>query len=97
VPVAPTNTTAVPFYYRAITSTDVNGAMTAATTAGFATTAGSSQVYVVEVDEQELASAGYKYVRLKMVEVVDSPVLGGILIVLNNPKFGSSTTNSVID
>jgi hypothetical protein len=52
---------------------------------------------VVEVDEQELASAGYKYVRLKMVEVVDSPVLGGILIVLNNPKFGYSTTNSVID
>ena len=95
--VTPTTTTAVPFYYRAVTSNDTNGAMTAATTAGFATTAGSSQVYVVEVDEQELASAGYKYVRLKMVEVVDSPVLGGILIVLNNPKYGSSTTNSVID
>jgi hypothetical protein len=95
--VTPSNTTAVPFYYRAITSNDTNGAMTAATTTGFATTAGSSQVYVVEVDEQELASAGYKYVRLKMVEVVDSPVLGGILIVLNNPKFGYSTTNSVID
>jgi hypothetical protein len=95
--VTPSNTTAVPFYYRAITPNDTNGAMTAATTAGFATTAGSSQVYVIEVDHAELASVGYKYVRLKMVEVVDSPVLGGILIVLNNPRFGNSTTNSVID
>jgi hypothetical protein len=95
--VTPSNTTAVPFYYRAITPNDTNGAMTAATTAGFATTAGSSQVYVIEVDQAELASVGCKYVRLKMVEVVDSPVLGGILIVLNNPRFGNSTTNSVID
>lgn len=95
--VTPSNTTAVPFYYRAITPNDTNGAMTAATTAGFATTAGSSQVYVIEVDQAELASVGYKYVRLKMVEGVDSPVLGGILIVLNNPRFGNSTTNSVID
>jgi hypothetical protein len=95
--VTPSNTTAVPFYYKAITSNDTQGAMTAATTAGFATTAGSSQVYVIECDEQELASAGYKYVRLKAVEVVDSPVLGGILIALNNPKYGQSATNSVID
>lgn len=95
--VTPSNTTAVPFYYRAVTSTDVNGAMTAATTSGFATTAGSSQIYHIEVDQAEIMTAGYKYVRLKMVEVVDSPVLGGILIQLNNPKFGYSTTNSVID
>jgi hypothetical protein len=95
--VTPSNTTAVPFYYRAVTSNDTNGAMTAATTSGFALTAGSSQVYIIEVDEQELASAGYKYVRLKAVEVVDSPVLASILIILNNPKYGYSTNNSVID
>lgn len=95
--VTPSNTTAVPFYYRAITSNDTNAAMTAAAAAGFTTTAGSSQIYVIEVDEQELASAGYKYVRLKAVEVVDSPVLGGIVIVLNNPKYGYSASNSVID
>lgn len=93
----PSNTTAVPFYYKAITSNDTQGAMTAAAAAGFTTTAGSSQIYVIECDEQELASAGYKYVRLKAVEVVDSPVLGGIVIALNNPKYGQSATNSVID
>lgn len=95
--VTPTTATAVQFYYKAITSNDTQGAVIAATSAGFATTAGSSQVYTIEVDSQELASAGFKYARLKMVEVVDSPVLGGILIHLNNPKYGASTTNSVID
>lgn len=95
--VTPTTTSAVPFYYKAITSSDTQGAVTAATSAGFATTAGSSQMYVVQVDAQELASAGYKYVRLKAVEVVDSPVLGGIAIALIGPKFGGSATNSVID
>jgi hypothetical protein len=95
--VTPTTTAAVPFYYRALTATDVNGAMTAATSAGFTTTAGSAQIYTIQVDQAELASAGYKYVRLKAVEVVDSPVLAGILIQLCNPKHGSSSTNSVID
>ncbi|MEN6534641.1 MAG: hypothetical protein ABFD89_13315 [Bryobacteraceae bacterium] len=95
--VTPTNSTAVPFYYKAITSNDTQGSMTAATSAGFATTAGSSQMYAVMVDAQELADAGYKYVRLKAVEVVDSPVLGGIAIALVQPRFGGSATNSVID
>jgi hypothetical protein len=95
--VTPSNTTAVPFYYKAITSTDIQGAMTAATTAGFTTTAGSSQMYAVQVSAQELASAGYKYARLKAVEVVDSPVLGGIAIALLNPKYGGSASNTVID
>jgi hypothetical protein len=95
--VTPSNTTAVPFYYKSITSTDVQGSMTAAAAAGFTTTAGSSQIYAVMVDAQELASAGYKYARLKAVEVVDSPVLGGIAIALVQPRFGGSATNSVID
>jgi len=95
--VTPSNTTAVPFFYKAITSTDVQGAVTATTSAGFATTAGSSQMYAVQVDAQELASAGYKYARLKAVEVVDSPVLGGIAIALLGPKFGGSATNTAID
>lgn len=94
--VTPSNTTAVPFYYKAITSTDVQGAVTAAAAAGFALTAGSSQMYAVEVNAQELMSAGYKYARLKAVEVVDSPVLAGIVIALTGPRMGPSATNSAI-
>ncbi len=77
--VSASNTTAIPFRYKAITSTDVEGALTASAAAGFATTAGSSQLYAIEVDSAELADTGYQYVRLAAVEVADDPVLGGIL------------------
>lgn len=93
----PTTTTAVPFFSKSITSTDIQGAMTARAAAGFTTTAGSSQQYVIQVDAEELQNAGYSYVRLKAVEVVDSPVLGGIAIVLGNSRFGGSATATEID
>ena len=80
---------AIPFTYRSyagatdVPSTDpIN-----ATSAGFTTTAGSNQEYVVEVDADALLASGYNYVRLKMVEVVNDPVLGGVLISLRNPRF----------
>ena len=79
--VSATNTTAIPFRYKAITTGDTEGALTAATTSGFTTTAGSSQLYVVEVDSAELGDTGYQYVRLAAVEVADDPVLGGILAI----------------
>lgn len=88
--VTPSNTSAVPFHYKAITSTDVNGTVTAADADGFALTAGSAQIYAVEVDSTALAADGngYGYVRLKAVEVVDSAVLAGILIVMAEPRYG---------
>lgn len=76
------NTSAIPFRYAANTTSDTWGTLTAATTAGFVTTAGSSQRYIIEVDCDQLAASGYKYVRLKMVEVVNDPVLGGIDCIL---------------
>ncbi len=79
--VSASNTTAIPFRYKAITSGDTEGALTVAAAAGFATTAGSSQIYLIEVDTQELGDTGYQYVRLTAVEVVDDPVLGGISII----------------
>ncbi len=41
------NTTLVPFLYRASTTPDTWGDWTAATTAGFTTTAGSNQMYQI--------------------------------------------------
>jgi len=97
--IVPTNFTAVPFYSKNITATDVQGAVTPRAAAGFVTTAGSSQMYAIQVHAEELANVGYRYVRLKAVEVVDSPVLGGIAIALCNPRFGGSggTSHSEID
>lgn len=83
---SPTTESAVPFTYRAITSTDVPGSLTAAASTGFTTTAGSSQLYIIEIDVQALLASGYAYACLKMVEVVDSPVLGGIVGILADPR-----------
>lgn len=77
--IVPTNTTAVPFRYRVSTTGDTWGAWTAAAAAGFTTTAGSSQVYEIRVDAGDLGGTGYGYIRLNAVEVVNNPVLGGIL------------------
>lgn len=81
-----TATTAVPFHYRrACNSTDAHGAFTAAAAAGFTTTAGSSEMYLIVVTSDDLAASGYQWARLKAVEVVDSPVLGGIAVLMGQP------------
>jgi len=79
--VVPTNVTAVPFSYRQILTGDTEGALTRAAAAGFTSTAGSSKLIAIEVDASDLGPTGYGYVSLKCVEVVDSPVLGGIAII----------------
>jgi hypothetical protein len=86
----PTTAAAVAFMYRSCVTADTWSAWARATTSGFVTTAGSSQRYQVYAEASELASegsSGYAYARLKAVEVVDSPVLGGIEIALINPRF----------
>lgn len=85
----PTTTAAVAFMYRTNTSGDTWSDWTRATTSGFTTTAGSSQLYQVYVESAELASegtTGYGYVRMKAVESVDSPVLGGVTAAIVNPR-----------
>lgn len=92
----PSNRTAVPFWYRAITTGDTHGAMTAATTTGFTTTAGASQLYVIGVTQEQLISSGYRYVQLKAVEDANDPVLGGILIIGAQPVHATAHS-SIID
>lgn len=96
---AASNVTAIPFRYRNITgglnAGDTHGAVTDATTTGVLTTAGSHQVYAIEVDSKELGDTGYENVRLKCVESVDSPILGGILILQRNPRFADPTATTI--
>lgn len=94
--VSGTNSSAIEFRYRAITTGDTHGTFTKATTSGFTTTAGSSQLYAIEADAQQLATSGYQYIRLKAVESVDSPVLGGILIVMSEPRDDKPVQATVI-
>ena len=93
---AGTKSAALPFRYQLSTTGDTYGEPTNATVAGFTTTAGSSQVYKIDVDADVLGSTGYNYIRLKAVEVVDAAVLGGILAVLTEPKYGDAVQDTAI-
>ena len=96
--IVPTTRSAVAFRSRrCANSADTAGALTARTSAGFDTTAGSSELYVIEVDNTALAAAGYGYVQLKMVEVVNSPVVGCILVAMGNARYPSASQESAID
>lgn len=83
----PTASTAIPFKYKVMSTSDTEGALTAATTSGFLSTAGSNQIYWIEVDCDELGDTGYNYLCLKCVEGTDSPRLGGVLILMYGGRF----------
>lgn len=94
--VVPTNVDAVPFHYRQITTGDTEGALTRAAEAGFTNTAGSSKLVAIEVDASDLGPTGYGFVRLKAVESVDSPVLGGISIIGQSRIPSSSKATAIV-
>jgi hypothetical protein len=79
--VTPTNTSAIAYRSRLISSGDTEGTITDRASTGHIPTAGSSKIVLIEVDVSQLAASGYGYVRLKAVESVDSPVLGSILVI----------------
>lgn len=85
--VGPANVAAVAFMYRISTTPDIWGDWTQATVTGFTTTAGSNQMYQIYVDAAELASEGYAYARLNMVEVVANAVLGGVNAAVVTPNY----------
>lgn len=92
----PTTRSALPFKYRVCTADDDWGDLTAVANTGFVTTAGSSQRYLIEVDAKALASLGYEFIQLKMVESVDADVLGGVDIFLLEPRYPSSDLEQAI-
>jgi len=93
--VTPTNSTAVEFTYRIMPTNDTWGDWTDGATTGFTTTAGSSQLYQVYVAGAQLAEQGYGYARLKLVEVADDPVLGGLLCIVCNLRYGEQPSTLI--
>ena len=85
--VTPTTTAAVPFWYKAVTSDPGDANWTLATTSGFATAAGSNAMFRIWVPADLIGEQGYNYAQLSCVEVVDSPVLGGIIARIVNTTF----------
>lgn len=95
----PTTTQAVVFHSRTITTGDTPGALTARANTGYTTTAGSSQIQIIEVRNEALTFLGanaYSWVRLHGVESVNDPILGGICAMLSEPRFGDAVNQTVI-
>jgi hypothetical protein len=86
--VVPGTATAVDFQYRVSTTPDTWGAWTQATAAvGFTMTAGDNQVYEVFVRAADVAALGFGYVRLQIVEVINDPVVGAVLMAVVQPRY----------
>ena len=87
-----TGAEAVAFKYTSITSGETSSSVTAATSSGFTTTAGSSQLYAVEVQSVDLPD-GKPYVFLRSTEDTNDPVLGGVLIQLTGGRHAGDPAN----
>lgn len=93
-----TGSTAIPFRYRRVsdvTVSDVPGAAAAATASGFTITAGSNQIYLVEIDASELDSDS-PFVSLTLTESVNSPVDGAVLAILGDARYKGATPKTAI-
>lgn len=86
---------AIPFKYRRVASGDTAGDVTQATASGFVTTAGSTEMYLIEVAAEDCPS-GKPWVHVKAVESVDSPVVGAIVGILGDPRYGGDDLPTAI-
>jgi hypothetical protein len=91
----PTTSTAVAFNYSVCTSGNTIGSITAATSSGFTTTAGTNQSYMMEIRADEL-SGTHKYVRMVATESANDPVDGAAGVILVHPKYPADPPREAI-
>lgn len=87
--------TAVAHRYATKAAAGAFAAIAAAAAAGQAPAAGANKLTVLEVTASDLPE-GSRYVQVKATEVVNSPVLAGILAILSEPRFAHDAQPSVI-
>ena len=86
-------TTAVPFWYKVVSTTD--SGWTAATTTGFTVTSGSSQLYEIRVPRDVFGSTDHKYARLLCTEGANHTVVGCIVAYVYGLRYGPQPTSLV--
>jgi len=93
----PSNTTtAIPFRYKACSTPDTNAAWVEAST--YTTAAVVSGLVIIEVNAANLplvSGVKYEYVKLLSTEAVNGAKLGGIIIVMDEPRYAEDTTDLV--
>ena len=85
-------TTAIPFRYKHVTTPDTNTAWTAASTV--ATIAGASGMCIIEVNAEDLP-IGYEYCYLNIAELSDNIKLGGVIIIMDEPRYAQDVSEVV--
>ena len=89
--VTPSNSTAIPFWYRITAKGGTPGAITRATAAdGVSNSAASDQLIEIEVHAEDMV-AGRAYVQLNVDEPTDDPLLGGVNVRFLQPKHAGAT------
>lgn len=92
---SPLNYSDLTFYYKEITSTDVDpGLLTYKASTGLLFTAGSNHLILIEVRAAQLPATTYQRVRLLFTEGTNDPVLAGVLAILYGGP-GNSTDSAV--
>uniref|UniRef100_A0A6M3IRI5 Uncharacterized protein n=1 Tax=viral metagenome TaxID=1070528 RepID=A0A6M3IRI5_9ZZZZ len=99
--VTPSNTTAIVFRYQLISTTDLPGTLTAATTSGVASIGTTNTMLLVEVDAATVGAASVNstynntFVRLKATETQSDAVDGAILAFLFGLRYSPLTTTQI--
>jgi len=94
--VTPSTTTSVPFDYWICTSADTySDKATTTTTVGLTTTAGADQMYILEVNSNELNGSD-KFVQLVAIEGTDSPCDGTVICILSNGRYIHEVPSTVL-
>jgi hypothetical protein len=87
-------TTEIPFMYRQCVATDVWSDWTAASVpaTGFsADNTVANSMFQVWVDPAEIAETGYEFVRLSTFETGNFTILGGVLAIVIDERYGPTT------
>lgn len=94
---APGNTTtAITFQYKRISAGETNTAWTSS--ASLLTIAGSHQMYVIKVDAKDLPQVNgvtYEYIRLDLDDTNSAALLGGVIIMMADPRINEATLDGV--
>ena len=91
-----TTTTAIPFQYKRVSATETNTDW--AWSSSLATTAGSTQAYIIKVSADDLpqvSNVTYEYVYLNLAELAADALLGGCLIMMADPRYDEDTLDTV--
>ncbi|GAF75365.1 unnamed protein product, partial [marine sediment metagenome] len=88
--------TAIPFRYKIVTAPDTNTAW--ATSSELLTTTGASQIYVIEVNAEDLpvvSGVKYEYIYMHCVETAGDASLSGVIIIMDEPRYAQDVSETV--